>query len=146
MSYMWFNCFSFVLVTSIQSVFPNYKEILSAPSCSLVLADGKPAFKLFVFLHLALLNYLSISFADQKISFHGQVRRANGQLSVQLSSQCVLCLGSVFTKILCSLCAYIDKPALSIWLGTQITIVLLDWFGFGICISSCSSSCQMHIN
>ena len=118
MSDMQFSCFSFVLLTSRQPVFQNCKEILSALFHSLA-DDGKQTFKL-------LTCYL---LSDSLLSFHGQVRRVTGQISIQLASYAVsvsvigplrICamfgdcqLASyMFTKTLCSLSTEIDKPAL----------------------------------
>ena len=54
--------------------------ILSALSCSL--DDGKQTLKLLVILHLNFFYYLSINIADLDMSFHGQVGRVIGQVSI----------------------------------------------------------------
>ena len=53
--------------------------MLSALSCSV--ADGKKTFKM-VITHQTLFYYLSIIIADQNMSFHGQVGRVIGQISI----------------------------------------------------------------
>ena len=69
-----------LLVTSRQPVFQDFKEILTALSCSL--GDCKQTLNLLVILHLTIFYYLSINIADQNMSFYGQVGRVIGQISI----------------------------------------------------------------
>ena len=61
MSDMWINCFSFVFVTSRQSIFQNCLEILSAAASH----DVSKSLELLFILHLALFYYLSTIIGDQ---------------------------------------------------------------------------------
>ena len=83
MSDMWSNCFSFISVTSRKKIFQNCKKFLypillsSWLQCKQTLQNY-----LLVILHLALIYYLSIITTDQSMSFHENVERIIGQISI----------------------------------------------------------------
>ena len=99
---MWSNCFLFILVISRQPVFQSCSygfylgRHLPHPTVILLAASGdvsKPQNCLLTIIWFFF--YLSIFIVDQNMSFHGQVGRAIGKITIQLSgyillsSQCV---------------------------------------------------------
>ena len=77
MSDMWSNSFSLVLAKSDSKSFKIVQKFICP--ILLLLAGG-------VMLYLALFYYLWIIIADQSMSFHGQVGRIIGQISILASS------------------------------------------------------------
>ena len=102
MSDMWSNCFSFISVTSRKKIFQNCKKFLypillsSWLQCKQTLQNY-----LLVILHLALIYYLSIITADQSMSFHENVERIIGQISIQLAKQSTVCQSSNLADDVC---------------------------------------------
>ena len=72
-----FFCFGYTYSQSFKIAMKLY-----LPFCPLACDVTKQIIKLLVILPLAIFYYLSITIADQNMSFHGQIRRVAGQVTI----------------------------------------------------------------